>query len=68
MQTTQEWVKEKVLAYNQNPKELLEDMLSITNDVIEQYINSPNIAQRGLLESCLEHNKLFLLEVGIIEF
>ncbi len=67
MRTTKQWLEEKVLAYNENPKEALEDMLSTTTDVIEQYTKSPNIATKGVLDACLEHNKLFLQKVGIVD-
>lgn len=67
MRTTEEWLEEKISAYNKNPKEALEDMLSTTTDVIEQYIKNPSIATKGVLDSCLVHNKLFLQKVGILE-
>lgn len=67
MRTTERWLEEKVLAYNENPKEALEDMLSTTTDVIEQYIKSPSISTKGVLYACLEHNKLFLQKVGIVD-
>ena len=66
MRTTEQWIAERVSAYNKNPKEALEDMLSTTNDVIEQYIKSPSNATKGVLDACFEHNKLFLQKVGII--
>lgn len=67
MRTTEQWLEEKVSAYNENPKEALEDMLSTTTDVIEQYIKSPSIATKGVLDACLKHNKLFLQKVGIVD-
>jgi hypothetical protein len=67
MRTTEQWLEEKVSAYNENPKEALEDMLSKTTDVIEQYTKSPSIATKGLLDACLKHNKLFLQKVGIVD-
>jgi hypothetical protein len=45
----------------------LEDMLSTTTDVIEQYVKSPSIATKGVLDACLEHNKLFLQKAGIVD-
>jgi len=59
MRTTEQWLEEKVSAYNENPKETLEDMLLTTTDVIEQYVKSPNIATKGVLDACLKHNKIF---------
>ncbi len=68
MKTTERWIEEKVDAYNENPKEALEYMLSTTNDVIEQFIKNPeSYAAKGLLDACMEHNKLFLQKVGIVE-
>ena len=67
MITTDQWLDEKVSAYNENPKEALEDMLSTTTHVIEQYTKSPTIATKGVLDACLEHNKLFLQKVGIVD-
>ena len=67
MRTTEQWLEEKVSAYNENQKEALEDMLSTTTDVIEQYIKSPNNATKGVLDACMEHNKLFLQKVGIVD-
>lgn len=65
MKTTEQWLEEKVSAYNENAKEALEDMLSTTNDVIEQYIKSPSITTKGVLDACMEHNKLFLQKIQI---
>jgi hypothetical protein len=64
MMTTEEWLKDKLFLYKRNPKETLEDMLSTTTDVIEQYIKSPNVATKGVLEVCMEHNKLFLDKIA----
>lgn len=68
MRTTEDWLKEKVWEYNENPKEALENMLVITNDVMLQYKNNPtNKAAKSVFDACIEHNKLFLIEVGIID-
>lgn len=64
MRTTEKWLEEKVWEYNEDPKEALRNMLSTTTDVIEQYIKNPNIATKGVLDACMEHNKLFLQKVG----
>lgn len=64
MQTTDQWLNEKVEAYNKNPKEALEDMLISTTEVIEHYLENPGLASKGLLEVCVEHNNLFF---GVIE-
>ena len=55
MITTEQWLEE------------LEDMLSTTTNVIEQYIKSPSIATKGVLDFCMQHNKLFLQKVGIVD-
>lgn len=68
MKTTEQWLQEKVSAYNENPKEALEDILIATTNVIQQFINNPNsIAAKGVLDACLQHNKLFLEKVGIVD-
>jgi hypothetical protein len=68
MKTTEQWLEEKVLAYNENPKEALEDMLSTTTNIMEQFIKSPDSqATKGLLDACMEHNKLFFQKVGIVD-
>lgn len=68
MRTTEEWLEDKLTAYNEEPKEALEQMLSTTNDVIEQFINAPTSKPAlGLLIACMEHNKLFLKKANIID-
>lgn len=68
MRTTEQWLEEKVSAYDENPKEALEDMLSTTTDVIEQFIKNPDShTTKGLLDACMEHNKLFFQRVGIVD-
>ena len=67
MKTTDDWLKEKLSAYNKEPKQTLEDMLLTTTDVIEQYLKSPSRSTRGLIESCLQHNKLFIENVASLE-
>lgn len=65
MITTEQWLKNKVFLYKRNPKQTLEDMLSTTTDVIEQYIKSPSVATKGVLEVCMKHNELFLDKISI---
>lgn len=66
--STPNWLDEKLLAYKENPKAALENMLSATTDTIEQYINSPSSMEtKKLLDICLQHNKLFLHKIGILE-
>lgn len=68
MNTTEEWLKEKFWEYEQDPKEALGNMLAITNDVMIQYKNNPTSkAAKGVFDSCIEHNKLFLIEIGVID-
>lgn len=68
MKTTEDWLKEKVLEYKQNPKEALEDMLATTNNVMKQYQNNiESIAAKGVFNACIEHNSLFLIEIGVID-
>lgn len=68
MKTTEDWLKEKVWEYEQDPKEVLENMLATTNDVMLQYKNNPTSkAAKGVFDACIEHNKLFLIKVGVID-
>ena len=67
MKTTEDWLKEKVWEYKQDPKEALENMLVTTNDVMLQYKNDPTSkAAKGVFDACIVHNNLFLIEVGVI--
>lgn len=67
MKTTADWLKEKVWEYEQDPKEALENMLATTNDVMLQYKNNTTSkASKSVFDACIEHNKLFLIEVGVI--
>ena len=67
MQTTEDWLKEKVEEYEQDPKEALENMLATTNNIMHQYRNKPTSkVVKGLFDTCIEHNNLFLIEIGVI--
>ena len=63
--TTEQWLETKLQQYKQNPQQTLEEILLSTTEIIDQY-NSKNIESVYLLESCLEHNKLFLIKSGIL--
>ena len=68
MTNTEDWLKEKVWQYNEDPKEALENMLATTNDVMVQYKSNPTSkVAKGVFDSCMEHNKLFLIEIGVID-
>ena len=42
-------------------------MLATTNDVMLQYKNNQTSkAAKGVFDACIEHNKLFLIEIGVI--
>jgi hypothetical protein len=60
MRTTEAWLEEKLAEFKQNPEDALFDMLLNTNNVIEQYLRSPNKATLGVLESCAFHNNSYL--------
>ena len=53
----------RIYYFNQDKLEALLDMLETQSEVIEQYLNSPYKAQKGVLESCLKHTKLFIQKV-----
>lgn len=67
MEKTEDWLNDKLFNYKHNPIITLEDMLSTTTDVIKQYINSPNLTSKEVLESCLKHNELFLSKLNETE-
>ena len=68
MKNTKDWLKEKLREYKQNPKEALENMLITTNDVMTQHRNKPtSITAKGIFDACIEHNRLFLIEIGVID-
>ena len=67
MRTTEQWLEESVLEYNKNKTEALENMLLVTTNVIEQFNNNPGRSTNNMLIVCLEHNKLFLKKIGIID-
>lgn len=60
MKTTKQWLDEKLDEYRSDPKYTVEDVLTATTNAIEQYVKGPSAATKGLLISCLEHNRLFL--------
>ena len=63
-QTSEQWLEEKLNNYYGDPKTTLLDMLENTNNVMEQYLKSPNIATKGVLEACQIHNEMFLKELN----
>tara|TARA_R110002051_G_C8322503_1_gene435174 strand:- start:66 stop:278 length:213 start_codon:yes stop_codon:yes gene_type:complete len=68
MKTTKDWLKEKIWEYEQDPKEALENILATTNEVMLQYKNNPKSkSAKGVFDACIEHNKLFLIEIGVID-
>lgn len=67
MKTTEQWLQDKLFLYKDDPKETLEDMLVTTTGIIDRFLKDPESKlHKGLLETCVEHHKLFLKEIGII--
>ena len=63
---TEKWLREKIKDYNIDPKQTLEDMLESTTYVMTQYNNNPNSkVAKGIFESCIKHNKLFLKKISL---
>ena len=61
MGTTHKWIEEKISDYNNDPRETLLVILSSTVRAIQQFVNAPfSVTSKGVLEACLEHDKLFL--------
>ena len=68
MKTTEDWLQEAIFKYENNELGALEDMIVITNNIMFQYKNDPKSrAAKSVFDSCIEHNTLFLKEVGIID-
>jgi len=69
MKTTEQWLNGKLRGFNEDPKGMLIAELLTTTCVIEQFINSPKShASKGLLESCMRHNKILLEKIAESEF
>jgi len=60
---SEKWLEERLYDFNQDKIESLLDMLETQSEAIQQYLNSPYKAQKGVLESCCEHTKLFIQKV-----
>lgn len=57
----QKWMNQKMIDYNKNPQKTLEDLLVDTTESIRQYIDNPESkTAKGVLQSCLECNELFI--------
>lgn len=68
MENTNEWLENKLIMYNKNPKETLEDLLLSTIDVMIQFKNNPTSkTAKGVFESCIEHNELFLNTIETLD-
>lgn len=63
MQTTEQWLDEKIFEYRKDPTGTLLDMLERINDVATQYLNSPSLATKGVLESAIRHHELFMKKI-----
>lgn len=66
MYSKAQWVADKVFEYKRNKQETLEMLLLNTTNVISKHIERPNEGSKAALEVCLECNKLFLKEIGIL--
>lgn len=61
------WLNEKINEYNDDPKNTIIDMLISTIDIMVQYKDNPTSkVSKGIFDSCIENNKLFLIEIGVI--
>lgn len=68
MENSQKWLDSKLCEYKHNPDSTLLDIIIKTTDVLNQYISSPGSkATLGLLEACLNHNKMFIDSVTDLE-
>ena len=59
--------RRKTREYVQDPTVALANILVSTYDSVEQFVNNPeSLVAKGVLDACLEHNKLLLKKTGII--
>lgn len=54
------WLEDKKQRYSENKEECYNDILSSTTSVIDQFLKSPYQAQKGVLESAVKCNEMFL--------
>jgi hypothetical protein len=54
------WLENKKHQYFENKEECYQDILSSTTSAIDQYLKSPYQAQKGVLESAVKCNEMFL--------
>lgn len=54
------WLKDKKQRYLENKEECYNDILSSTTSAIDQFLKSPYQAQKGVLESAVKCNEMFL--------
>jgi hypothetical protein len=65
----QKWVDKKIAEYKEDKVDCLEMMLYNTNQIIEQFLNSPTSqATKGVLENCMKCNKKFIsvVDSGVV--
>jgi hypothetical protein len=56
----EKWLEDKKQRYSTNKEECYQDILSSTTSAIDQYLKSPYQAQKGVLESAVKCNEMFL--------
>ena len=54
------WLEDKKQRYLENKEECYNDILSSTTSAIDQFLKSPHQAQKGVLESAVKCNEMFL--------
>ena len=57
---SKKWLKDKIYHHKKSPKETSTNIIIDTNNTIDQYLKSENSTTKGILASCLYHNKLFI--------
>jgi len=63
---SEKWLNERMESYDNDKQEALFDMLVRTTEVIGQFVGShESSATKRLLESCMEHNRLFINKVNL---
>ena len=65
---SEKWLNEKILAYEKDPKAMVQDLLISTHTVMMQYkLNPTSETAKGVFDSCVKHNELFFKAVNYFD-
>ena len=64
---SEKWLNAKIIAYEKDPKGMVQDLLISTHTVMMQYKLNPTSAAKGVFDSCVKHNELFFKAVNYFD-